>query len=85
MKVPPEAENNKIPPGSALNKNHNSLLFKQATYKSIKLHNRIGVSPMCKYSLNRPKVLNLIFQYHDDKLNSQFTQFVFNILRYVQL
>ncbi|KAG2226194.1 hypothetical protein INT45_003339 [Circinella minor] len=50
MEVPKEGQNNKIPPGSALDENHNSLLFKPVTYKSVKLHNRIGVSPMCMYS-----------------------------------
>ncbi|KAI9255733.1 hypothetical protein BDA99DRAFT_441927 [Phascolomyces articulosus] len=50
MNVPPQGQNVKVPPGSALDNNHNSLLFKPKTYKSLKLHNRIGVSPMCMYS-----------------------------------
>ncbi|KAI9497515.1 hypothetical protein BDB00DRAFT_804882, partial [Zychaea mexicana] len=50
MSVPPQGQNNDVPPGSAADDKHNVLLFKPTTYRSVTLHNRIGVSPMCMYS-----------------------------------
>ncbi|KAI8149520.1 hypothetical protein BJV82DRAFT_573839 [Fennellomyces sp. T-0311] len=50
MSVPPQGQNSVSPPGSAIENNQNVLLFKPITYRSVTLHNRIGVSPMCMYS-----------------------------------
>ncbi|KAI7876464.1 FMN-linked oxidoreductase [Lichtheimia hyalospora FSU 10163] len=49
MSVPSQGQNCKVPAGSAL-KEHDALLFKPKKYRSITLHNRIVVSPMCMYS-----------------------------------
>lgn len=50
MNVPPQGQNKEVPAGTALDPNHNVLLFKPKTYRSVTLHNRIAVSPMCMFS-----------------------------------
>lgn len=48
MNVPSQGQNSQVPAGSAV-KEHDTLLFKPKQYRSITLHNRVVVSPMCQY------------------------------------
>lgn len=49
--IPKAAQNKQPPPGSAVNLTmETALLFQPKHIKSVLLHNRIVVSPMCMYS-----------------------------------
>lgn len=52
MEVPARAFNNTKPPGTPVSPEEveNVKLFKPYQQKSVTMHNRIGLSPMCMYS-----------------------------------